>query len=52
MLAGCGGMSAARSAPLDSLSQIKANLAFTCKHEHYPQPSADSDVLFHYARWL
>ena len=51
-LAGCGGLSAARSTPLDSLSQIKANLAFTCKHEHYPQPSADSDVLFHYARWL
>ncbi|MBV7584599.1 sel1 repeat family protein [Pseudomonas sp. PDM33] len=37
---------------MDPLSQIKANLAFTCKHEQYPQPSADSDVLFHYARWL
>ncbi len=51
-LAGCGGLSAARPAKLDSLSQIKANLAFTCQHEQYPQPSADSDVLFHYARWL
>ncbi|VXC53181.1 conserved hypothetical protein [Pseudomonas sp. 8O] len=51
-LAGCGGLSANRSAPLDSLSQIKANLAFTCKHEQFPEPSADSDVLFKYARWL
>ncbi|WP_236173457.1 SEL1-like repeat protein [Pseudomonas pseudonitroreducens] len=51
-LAGCGGLSAARPAPLDSLSQTKANLAFTCKHEQFPEPSADSDVLFHYARWL
>ncbi|VXC53140.1 sel1 repeat family protein [Pseudomonas sp. 8O] len=51
-LAGCGGFSANRSAPLDSLSQIKANLAFTCKHEQFPEPSADSDVLFKYARWL
>lgn len=37
---------------LDSLSQIKANLAFTCKHEQYPEPSGDSDKLFKYARWL
>jgi len=51
-LAGCGGLSANRSAPLDSLSHIKANLAFTCKHEQFPEPSADSDVLFKYARWL
>ncbi|WP_236173458.1 SEL1-like repeat protein [Pseudomonas pseudonitroreducens] len=51
-LAGCGGLSAARPAKLDSLSQIKANLVFTCQHEQFPEPSADSDVLFHYARWL
>ena len=37
---------------LDSLTQIRANLAFTCKHEEFPKPTADSDTLFHYARWL
>ncbi|MDN6860172.1 DUF6396 domain-containing protein [Pseudomonas sp. CAN2814] len=52
VLVGCGGLSAARPAPLDSLSQIKANLAFTCKHERYPEPTADADQLFHFARWL
>ncbi len=35
-----------------SLAAIKDNLAFTCKHETLPQASADSDVLFQYARWL
>ncbi|WP_435608181.1 DUF6396 domain-containing protein [Pseudomonas knackmussii] len=37
---------------VDRLSQTKANLAFTCKYETIPAPSADSDVLFQYARWL
>ncbi|WP_309295673.1 SEL1-like repeat protein [Pseudomonas pseudonitroreducens] len=49
---GTGAIHAKKDSALDHLSQIKANLAFTCKHEYYPQPSADSDVLFHYARWL
>ena len=34
------------------LTEIKAKLAFTCKHETIPVPSAESDVLFQYARWL
>ncbi|KHK63268.1 MULTISPECIES: sel1 repeat family protein [Pseudomonas] len=34
------------------LTEIKANLAFTCKQETIPAPSAKSDVLFQYARWL
>jgi TPR repeat protein len=34
------------------LTEIKANLAFTCAHEHIPEASAETDVLFHYARWL
>jgi hypothetical protein len=38
--------------PMKSLAAIKDNLAFTCKHETLPQASADSDVLFQYARWL
>ncbi|TBX32979.1 sel1 repeat family protein [Rahnella victoriana] len=37
---------------LNPLSGINANLAFTCKHETIPASSADSDVLFKYARWL
>jgi TPR repeat protein len=34
------------------LTEIKANLAFTCAHENIPESSAETDVLFHYARWL
>jgi tetratricopeptide (TPR) repeat protein len=34
------------------LTEIKAKLAFTCKHETIPAPSAESDALFQYARWL
>jgi len=34
------------------LTEIKAKLAFTCKHETIPAPSAESDVLFQHARWL
>ncbi|RJT45072.1 sel1 repeat family protein [Rahnella woolbedingensis] len=37
---------------LNPLSDINANLAFTCKHETIPAGSADTDVLFKYARWL
>jgi TPR repeat protein len=38
--------------PMKSLAAIKDNLAFTCKHEVIAAASADSDVLFKYARWL
>ncbi|MGE8334787.1 DUF6396 domain-containing protein, partial [Pseudomonas laurylsulfatiphila] len=34
------------------LTEIKADLAFTCTHEQIPEASAESDVLFQYARWL
>ncbi|WP_323155928.1 SEL1-like repeat protein [Pseudomonas alvandae] len=34
------------------LTEIKAKLAFTCQHETIPAPSAESDALFQYARWL
>ncbi|WP_259275099.1 SEL1-like repeat protein [Rahnella variigena] len=37
---------------LNPLSGINANLAFTCKHEAIPEASADTDVLFKYARWI
>ena len=38
--------------PMKSLAALKDNLAFTCKHETLTPGSADSDVLFQYARWL
>jgi TPR repeat protein len=41
-----------KDSPMKSLAVIKENLAFTCKHEVIPPASADSDVLFQYARWL
>jgi hypothetical protein len=35
-----------------SLAAIKDNLAFNCRYEVIPSATADSDVLFKYARWL
>jgi len=54
LLAGCGAPHSEpkRGASIASLEEIKENLAFTCKHETLPAASADSDVLFKYARWL
>ncbi|HKS34581.1 MAG TPA: DUF6396 domain-containing protein [Enterobacteriaceae bacterium] len=56
LLAACDGVSAPVSVKkdfsMDPLSDIKTRLAFTCKHEVIPEPSADSDRLFNYARWL
>jgi TPR repeat protein len=54
LLAGCGAPHSEpkRGAPIASLEEIKENLAFTCKHETLPAATADSDVLFKYARWL
>ncbi|MEE5071748.1 DUF6396 domain-containing protein [Pseudomonas alliivorans] len=37
---------------LDRLDGVDAKLAFTCVHEKIPATSADTVVLFHYARWL
>ncbi|MCK6189691.1 sel1 repeat family protein [Pseudomonas sp. EYE_354] len=37
---------------LNPLTEIKADLAFTCVHEKIPTAAADVDVLFQYARWL
>ncbi len=41
-----------KDAPLNQLSEVNAKLAFTCVHEKIPAPSAETDVLFQYARWL
>ncbi|MEE4802258.1 DUF6396 domain-containing protein [Pseudomonas alliivorans] len=37
---------------LDRLGGVDAKLAFTCVYEKIPAASTDTDVLFHYARWL
>ena len=54
LLAGCDAPLTQRphSASVPSLSAVQENLAFTCKHETLTPGSADSDVLFQYARWL
>ncbi|MGQ7817230.1 SEL1-like repeat protein [Metapseudomonas furukawaii] len=54
LLAACGGhgLKLKKDTAVDPISQIRANLAFTCRHERIPEASADSDLLFKYARWL
>jgi TPR repeat protein len=54
LLAGCEAPDTERQrmASVPSLSAIKESLAFACQHEVIPAASADSDVLFQYARWL
>ncbi|HKS34900.1 MAG TPA: DUF6396 domain-containing protein [Enterobacteriaceae bacterium] len=56
LLAACDGGSAPstvnKDIAMDPLTDINARLAFTCRHETLPEPSADADVLFKYARWL
>ncbi len=37
---------------MNPLMEIDVRLSFTCKHQIIPASSADSDVLFKYARWL
>ncbi|WP_414862408.1 tetratricopeptide repeat protein, partial [Pseudomonas sp. IT-P176] len=37
---------------VNPLTEIQAKLAFTCVHEQIPVPSAETDELFQYARWL
>ncbi|EPM42954.1 lipoprotein [Pseudomonas syringae pv. theae ICMP 3923] len=41
-----------KDTPLNQLSEVNAKLAFTCVNEKIPAPSADTDMLFQYARWL
>ncbi|MGF6691204.1 TPR repeat protein [Metapseudomonas resinovorans] len=54
LLAACNGhgLKLKKDSAMDPLPQIRANLAFTCRHERIPEASADSDRLFKYARWL
>jgi hypothetical protein len=52
-LLGCGASDLhAMKAPLNPITEAKANLTFTCVHEIIPEPSVEADVLFQYARWL
>ncbi len=52
LLSGCDQKSIHKDAPMNPLTDINARLAFTCKHQIIPEASADTDVLFKYARWL
>ncbi|WP_271409428.1 SEL1-like repeat protein [Pseudomonas sp. Q1-7] len=54
LLAACAGhgLHLKKDPPVNPLSQIKADLAFSCQHERIPEAAADSDLLFKYARWL
>jgi hypothetical protein len=38
--------------PMNPITEAKAKLTFTCVHEAIPEPSAEAEVLFQYARWL
>ncbi|MBV7548167.1 sel1 repeat family protein [Pseudomonas sp. PDM26] len=53
-LTGCGANSAEPLSVdfVNPLTDINVNLAFTCQHETIPAYSAETDVLFKYARWL
>ena len=52
LLSGCDQKSAHKEASSEPLSDISAAMVFTCKHQIIPEASADTDVLFKYARWL
>ena len=56
LLAACDNGSAPTHPTQDTfvnpLTEIKAKLAFTCVHEQIPAPSAETEELFQYARWL
>jgi hypothetical protein len=52
LLSGCDQKSIHKDVPVNPLTDINARLAFTCKHQIIPEASADTDVLFKYARWL
>jgi hypothetical protein len=41
-----------REMPMNPIAEAKARLTFTCSHENIPEPSAETDVLFRYARWM
>ncbi|MFZ4833277.1 DUF6396 domain-containing protein [Rouxiella sp. Mn2063] len=45
-------VTANKDVAMTPLSEINANLAFTCAHERFPEPAVDPDILFKYARWL
>jgi hypothetical protein len=52
-LFGCSAIELRSSNPtLDPMTEAKAKLVFICAHEKTPEVSAESDLLFQYARWL
>ncbi|WP_434414481.1 SEL1-like repeat protein [Klebsiella quasipneumoniae] len=51
VLTACDQNNTHKDAPMNPLTDIHTRLAFTCKHQIIPEASADTDVLFKYARW-
>ena len=49
---GAGPIQLNKDIPMNPITEAKQNLTFTCAHETIPEPSAEADVLFQYARWL
>ncbi|MEE4626878.1 DUF6396 domain-containing protein [Pseudomonas alliivorans] len=45
-------LSRAKESHLNTLKDINSKLDFTCVYESIPAASADTDLLFNYARWL
>ncbi len=52
LLVACDQNNTSEDAPMNSLPDINARLAFSCKHQVIPESTAETDVLFKYARWL
>ncbi|WP_039054644.1 SEL1-like repeat protein, partial [Enterobacter sp. Bisph1] len=52
LLAGCDQPPPVRAVPAEPLTDINIRQAFTCRYETLPEPAAEADVLFKYARWL
>lgn len=51
LLTACDQNNTHKDAPMNPLTDINTRLAFTCKYQIIPEASADTDVLFKYARW-
>jgi len=41
-----------KNASMNPLTDINVRLAFTCQHQTIPEASADTNILFNYARWM
>lgn len=49
---GAGPIQLNKDIPMNPITEAKQKLTFICRHETIPQPAAEADMLFQYARWL